>query len=89
MALIEQISFYHPEKIGRVRPYKFGAGFIALNAFNFNENAKQDLGIVALAMLFPTTRDSKLSFPLYIGGGYLIKEKTWMFLIGPGIRISL
>lgn len=89
MALIEQISFYHPEKIGRVRPYKFGAGFIALNAFNFNENAKQDLGIVALAMLFPTTRDSKLSFPLYIGGGYLIKERTWMFLVGPGVRISL
>ncbi len=89
MAIIGQFSFYHPDKINKYRPYKIGAGFLALNAFNFSDNAQnRDVGLVILASVYPTTRDAKLSFPLYVGGGYYIKKKEFVFLIGPGIRVS-
>ncbi len=90
MAMIAQFSFYHPEKIAKYRPYKIGAGFLAFNAFNFSDNVdNRDVGIVLLGSLYPTTRDVKLSFPLYVGGGYFLKDRKWFFLIGPGIRVKL
>lgn len=91
MAMIAQFSFYHPEKINRYRPYKIGAGFLALNAFNFSNSpdVKRDLGLVVIGSLYPTTRDTKLSFPLYVGGGYFIskKEDPWFYFLGPGIQV--
>jgi hypothetical protein len=90
LAMIGQFSFYHPEKINRYRPYKIGAGFLALNAFNFSENANnRDVGLVIIGSLYPTTKDTKLTFPLYVGGGYFIKDQKLFFLIGPGIRLKL
>jgi hypothetical protein len=89
MAMMAQFSFYHPDKIATYRPYKVGAGFLALNAFNFQENADKDLAIVVLGSVYPTTKDTKLSFPLYVGGGYLVQESKMIFLIGPGIRVTL
>ncbi|NTV85005.1 MAG: hypothetical protein HGA23_12015, partial [Bacteroidales bacterium] len=50
---------------------------------------RQDLALVALASLYPTTRDKKLAFPLYIGAGYQFKAEKWMMLIGPGISVKL
>ena len=88
MAMVAQFAFYHPEKIAKFRPYRFGAGFLALDAFNF-QSERQDLALVALASLYPTTRDKKLAFPLYIGGGYQFKANKWMLLIGPGISVKL
>jgi hypothetical protein len=88
MAMVAQFAFYHPEKIAKLRPYRIGAGFLALDAFNF-QSERQDLALVALASLYPTTRNKKLAFPLYIGGGYQFKAEKWMMLIGPGISIKL
>jgi hypothetical protein len=88
MAMVAQFAFYHPEKIAKLRPYRIGAGFLALDAFNF-QSELQDLAVVALASLYPTTRDKKLAFPLYIGGGYQFKAQKWMLLIGPGISVKL
>ncbi len=91
MAMIAQFSFYHPEKINRYRPYKIGAGFLALNAFNFSSSAtvQRDLGLVVIGSLYPTTRDTKLSFPLYLGGGYFISKSKdpWFYFLGPGIQV--
>ncbi|MDX2303073.1 MAG: hypothetical protein NW226_09745 [Microscillaceae bacterium] len=92
MAIIAQFSFYHPKKINTLRPYKFGAGFLALNAFNFSEsNENRDVGLVALGSLYPLQRfeKRKLSFPIYLGGGYLVSEEKWFYLLGPGIIVSL
>jgi len=89
MAMIAQFSFYHPHKIARFRPYKIGAGFLALNAFDYSDNSSRDVGAVVLGSLYPTTRDSRLSFPLFLGGGYLLDSKRWFYLVGPGIRIKL
>ena len=90
MAMIAQFSFYHPDKIAKYRPYKIGAGFLALNAFNFNEdNQGRDLGAVILGSIYPTSKDTKLSFPLYLGGGFLLDQSKWFLLIGPGIRVKL
>jgi hypothetical protein len=90
MAMIAQFSFYQKNRINRLQPYKVGAGFIALDAFNFSENDEnRDVAVVVLGSLYPTRKDKKLTFPLYFGGGYKLKTQEFFFLIGPGIRISL
>ncbi len=89
LAMMAQFTFYHPEKIAIERPYKIGAGFIALNAFNFsNDNDNRDIGVVVLGSLYPRSK-SKLTFPLFLGGGYLLSNAAWFVMIGPGIRVSL
>jgi len=90
IAMIAQFTFYHPEKINTPRPYKVGAGFLALNTFNFSDNNDdRDIGLVVLGSVYPTKKDVKLTFPLYFGGGYLLKGQKFFFLLGPGIRIRL
>ncbi|MBG8552200.1 hypothetical protein [Hymenobacter guriensis] len=92
LAMLGQLSFYHPEKINRLRPYKVGAGFVALNAFNLNSSdtsVERDLGIVILGSVYPTRREAKLSFPLYLGGGWLLSRGKPFFLLGPGIGVRL
>ncbi len=90
IAMIAQFTFYHPDKINSVRPYKIGAGFLALNTFNFSDTGEnRDIGVVILGSLYPTTKDTKLTFPLYFGGGYLLKDTKFFLLLGPGIRIKL
>ena len=73
-----------------MKPYKIGGGFLALNAFNFSESVgiNRDMGIVLIGSIFPTRRDSRMSFPLYVGGGYFLNQKEWFMLLGPGIRVS-
>lgn len=88
MAMIAQFSFYQQDKINRFKPYKVGAGFVAINALNFSENAQRDMGVVIIGSLYPTTRDSKMTFPLYFGGGYMLNDGKWFVLLGPGIRVS-
>jgi hypothetical protein len=89
MAVIGQYSFYRKDKINSLEPFKIGAGFIALNAFDFsNDNASRDLGAVVLGTLNPVNTDRKLSFSIYFGGGYLFSAKTIFWLIGPGITVQ-
>ncbi|MFC2113455.1 hypothetical protein ACFLTA_09330 [Bacteroidota bacterium] len=87
IAMIAQFTFYHPDKINVQRPFKIGAGFLALNTFNFSNDADRDIGLVVLGSLYPTTKDAKLTFPLYFGGGYQLSNQKWFLLVGPGIRI--
>ncbi|TGE13845.1 hypothetical protein [Hymenobacter elongatus] len=90
LAMLGQLSFYHPEKINRLRPYKIGAGFVALNAFDLSKTGgNRDLGIVLLGSIYPTRREAKLTFPLYLGGGYLLSTGKPFFLLGPGIGVRL
>jgi hypothetical protein len=90
MAMIGQFSFFRPNKIASYRPYKIGVGFLAVNAFNFSNNANvnRDVGIVALGSIYPMGSKGKLTFPLYLGGGYFLSQKKWFTLLGPGIRIN-
>jgi len=46
---------------------------------------------VVLGSLYPVPRKtrSKLSFPLYLGGGYFLSESKFFYLLGPGIRLDL
>ena len=89
MAIIGQYSFYRKDKINSLEPFKIGAGFIALNAFDFsNDKASRDLGAVVLGTLNPVNTDRKLSFSIYFGGGYLFSAKTLFWLIGPGITVQ-
>jgi hypothetical protein len=89
MAMIAQFSFYQKQRYAKLLPIKVGAGFIALNAFNFSStNIHRDMSLVALISLYPTTKDRKLNFPLYMGGGYFLSENKFFFLVGPGIQVS-
>lgn len=87
-AMLAQFSFYQDGKIAKYKPYKLGAGFIAINAFNFAETSTRDVGLVLMGSLYPTSSGNKLSFPLYGGFGFLMKEKKLFSLIGPGIRVQ-
>ena len=91
LATLAQLSFYSPDKINQLRPYKIGAGFVALNAFNLGNSTTndRDLGVVILGSVYPTRRDAKFTFPLYLGGGYLLSAGKWFYLLGPGIGVRL
>ncbi len=86
-AIVGQLGFYRPDKIEKFYPFKVGAGFIALNAFNFSENSDRDVGLVALGSVFPTKMSARFSFPLYVGFGYLLKDAKWFYILGPGIQV--
>jgi hypothetical protein len=89
LAILGQFSFYKPNEVEKLRPYKLGAGIIALNAFNFSSNnTTRDLGIVAIGSLYPIQTKSKLKFPLFLGFGYFLQEEKWFYLVGPGIQLS-
>lgn len=89
LAMLAQFSFYDKEAIQKQKPYKIGAGFLAINALNFNPDVEdRDLGIVILGSVYPTRSDRKLSFPLFAGAGYFLNADQFFFLIGPGIRVS-
>ena len=89
IATLAQLSFYSPGRINHLRPYKVGAGFVALNAFNLSAEATgRDLGVVVLGSVTPL-HTGRLTFPLYLGGGYKLSAGQWFFLLGPGIGVSL
>jgi hypothetical protein len=90
MAVLGQYSFYKKDKINQLQPYKIGAGFLALNAFDFSgDQASRDIGAVVLGTLNPINTDRKLVFSLYLGGGYLLSGKTFFWLVGPGISVQI
>ena len=90
LATLAQFSFYSPTKINRLRPYKIGAGFVALNAFNLGSSGtNRDLGVVILGSVYPTRREAKFTFPLYVGGGFLLGTQKWFYMVGPGIGVRL
>lgn len=90
LATLAQFSFYNPTKINRLRPYKIGAGFVALNAFNLGSSGtNRDLGVVILGSVYPTRREAKLTCPLYLGGGFLLGTQKWFYMVGPGIGVRL
>lgn len=88
-AMVAQFSFYRKNEIQQVLPYKIGAGFLAQNTFNFQPDATRDLGLVILGSVYPVKTGRKISFPLYVGGGYFLQEGKFFVLVGPGIRITL
>jgi len=89
MAVIAQFSFYDKDKVAKFKPYKIGAGFIALNAFNFSQQSSdRDMGVVVIGTLNPVNTGRKLSFPIYLGTGYLLSQKKMFWLLGPGISVQ-
>ena len=91
LATLAQLSFYAPDRINRLRPYRIGAGFVALNAFNLSnsQDVQRDLGIVVLGSVVPVRTGARLTFPLYLGGGYLLTAGKPFLLFGPGIGVTL
>lgn len=88
LALIGQIKFTDPEKIGRLRPFRCGVGFLAINTFNFSETAKRDLAIVALGSYYPLSRRKLFNLPIHLGAGYKIQDKRFFVMLSPGISIT-
>ncbi|GHT16859.1 hypothetical protein AGMMS4956_19990 [Bacteroidia bacterium] len=88
IALIAQFSFSNNEKAGRLAPFRCGAGFLFLNTFNFNENAKRDLAIVAVGSIYPLGSRRMWNVPIHFGTGYKIQDRVPFLMISPGISIS-
>jgi hypothetical protein len=88
-SVIAQLSFYDPQRVGRLKPYNIGAGFIAVDAFSLNSNSvNKDLGIVLLGSLYPVQKEKKFSFPIFAGVGYLLKSNTMFLVFGPGVQFN-
>lgn len=88
-SVLAELSFYDQNRLGRKKPYKIGAGFIALNAFNFSESPdiQRDIGLVMIATIEPVRSSAKFSVPIYFGTGFLLKEQDFFAIFGPGIRL--
>ncbi|MDR4989016.1 MAG: hypothetical protein RG741_09295 [Bacteroidales bacterium] len=88
-SVLAELSFYDQNRPGVKKPYKFGAGFIALNAFNFGESPdiQRDIGLVLIATIEPVRSSAKFSLPIYFGTGFLLKEQDFFAIFGPGIRL--
>ncbi len=84
--VLAQLNFYDPNRIGRLKPYSVGVGFLGLNALNFNNEAQRDIGVVILGSLVPIRRDIRFFVPLYLGGGYLIDAERFFLVFGPGVQ---
>lgn len=90
LAMVAQLSFYQKNKIAKYRPYKVGMGFLAFNMFSMSAAVEdRDLGLVVLFSIYPSAKDRRLSFPLFLGGGYFLSKERFFMLVGPGIRISI
>ena len=48
----------------------------------------RDLAVVGLLTLNPVNTSRKLSFPIYFGGGYLVSQGKWFWLLGPGVSVQ-
>jgi hypothetical protein len=89
VAFLAQMSFYEKGGIARMKPYKVGAGFMALNLFNLESSASQpDVAAVVIGSLLPLKPASKFNFPLYLGFGYMLKSGQWFTLLGPGVQFN-
>jgi hypothetical protein len=86
-AFMAQFKFYSRKRFGQLSPFQVGAGFLALNAFNFAENAQRDLGIVVLGSIVPLRKKTSFSVPIYLGGGYLFTQNQFIFIFGPGLQV--
>ena len=87
LALIAQFSFPDAEKVGRMKPYKLGAGFLAINTFNFNQSAQRDLAVVFLGSLYPIKPGRVFSMPIHFGFGYKFQDAIPFLMLSPGIGI--
>lgn len=87
LALIAQFSFPAAEKVGSMKPYKLGAGFLAINTFNFNQSAQRDLAVVVLGSLYPIKPGRVFSLPIHFGFGYKFQDAIPFLMLSPGIGI--
>jgi hypothetical protein len=88
-SVIAQVGFYDPERVGRLKPYTIGVGFIAVDAFSLSANsANKDLGVLVLGSLYPAKKERKFSFPIFAGVGYLLKSNTMFMVFGPGVQFN-
>jgi hypothetical protein len=87
---LAQVNFYDENRPGKYKPYSFGAGFISLNTFNFNEGPtdRRDVGLIIAATVTPYKNKSKFSFPIYAGMGYLLKAEKGFIMMGPGVQVD-
>ena len=88
MAMMAKAGLYERGAIAKKEPWEIDAGFIALDAFDLGgSSGERDLGAVALLTLTPLEASRKLSFPIYLGGGYLLSAGRFFWLVGPGISV--
>lgn len=86
-SMLAQLGFYDKKRVGRLLPFRLSVGFMALNAFNFSDNAERDLGLVFMGSFEPIRRRNNFSLPIYLGAGYNL-EGGWMMIFGPGLQFQ-
>lgn len=87
LALIMQVKFPDAEKVGKIKPYRLGVGFLAINTFNFSNNASRDLAAVVIGSVYPIKPGKVFSMPIHFGFGYKFQDKIPFIMLSPGIGI--
>ncbi len=87
-AFLAQLSFYDRDRVYKLKPYKIGVGFIAINALNLNSNRSADIGAIVMGSVVPLKPNKRFNFPLYLGFGYLLKASSWFAVFGPGVQFN-
>jgi hypothetical protein len=89
-SVLFNLKFYDKSEIGKLHPYSIGAGFLVLDALNLNNSASNptDLGLVVMGSISPFKKNAKFSVPIYLGGGYFVKQGVWFAILGPGLEFN-
>lgn len=87
VAVIGQISFPEPNRVGRVYPWRVGVGFLVLNALNLASTTPADLALIAVASVYPLRSSKLFNLPIHIGVGYRVNERIPFVMISPGISV--
>lgn len=87
LALIMQVKFPDAEKVGQIKPYRLGVGFLAINTFNFSSDANRDLAAVVIGSVYPIKPGKVFSMPIHFGFGYKFQDQIPFIMLSPGIGI--
>jgi len=87
-SILFNMTPYDKKNPGKLKPFSLGAGFLALNAFNFSNTTTSDLGIVVMGTIQPFRKNAKFSVPIYLGYGYFVKSAKFFEILGPGLQFN-
>ncbi len=87
IAVIAQISFPDPNRVGRIYPWRIGVGVLVLNALNLASSTPSDLAGIAVFSIYPLRNSKLFNLPIHLGVGYKINERIPFIMLSPGISV--
>ena len=85
-----QLAFYRRYAINELKPFRLSLGMMSLDVFPLDgDMPDRDWAISTFISLYPIDSQKRWNIPLYLGGGYLIQDRSGFFFFGPGFTLQL